>query len=173
MVFQITFFGMLFAFHVYYKNCNRSQQGVNPKWGKQMMESRGIFNGTFSIIEKGLDLRSLKHKLTTSNIANADTPNYKAFDLIIGEEMKKETGESKYLELTKTNSRHFPAKNNALDNMHLTPEKSIWTQRGDGNTVDIDKSMAKLAENNLMYNALAQSISKKFTHLKEVIQGGK
>ena len=144
-----------------------------PKWVKQKMESQGIFNGTFSIIEKVLDLRSTKHKLTISNIANADTPNYKAFDLIIEEEMKKEMGASRHLELAKTDSRHFPAKENALDNINLIPEKSIWTQKGDGNTVDIDKSMAKLAENNLMYNALARSISKKFTLLKEVIQGGK
>ena len=93
------------------------------------MESQGIFNGTFSIIEKVLDLRSTKHKLTISNIANADTPNYKAFDLIIEEEMKKEMGASRHLELAKTDSRHFPAKENALDNINLIPEKYEFTGR--------------------------------------------
>ncbi|MBW1941137.1 MAG: flagellar basal body rod protein FlgB, partial [Deltaproteobacteria bacterium] len=50
------------------------------------MESQGIFNKTFSILEKNLDLRSIKHNLIVSNIANMDTPNYKGFDLIVEEE---------------------------------------------------------------------------------------
>ena len=44
--------------------------------------------------------------------------------------------------------------------------------RGDGNTVDIDRTMGKLAENTLLYNAAAQLISKKFKGLKNVIKGG-
>jgi flagellar basal-body rod protein FlgB len=44
--------------------------------------------------------------------------------------------------------------------------------RGDGNTVDIDRSMADLAENNLLYNAAAQIIQQKFQALKSAILGG-
>ncbi len=39
--------------------------------------------------------------------------------------------------------------------------------------MDIDKAMADMAENNLMYNALAQILSKKFTGLKNAIQEGR
>jgi flagellar basal-body rod protein FlgB len=45
--------------------------------------------------------------------------------------------------------------------------------RGDGNTVNMEREMANLAENQLMYRASAQIVSKKFQSLKSVIQGGK
>ena len=41
------------------------------------------------------DLRSLKHNVTVSNIANKDTPNYKAFDLVVEEELEKGNGTGK------------------------------------------------------------------------------
>jgi flagellar basal-body rod protein FlgB len=45
--------------------------------------------------------------------------------------------------------------------------------RADGNTVDLDKTMGKLAENTILYRVAAQIISKKFIGLKNAIQGGK
>ena len=56
------------------------------------MESQGVFKGTFGVLEKAMDLRSTKHNVVMSNIANMDTPNYKAFDVIIEEEMEKSKG---------------------------------------------------------------------------------
>ena len=50
------------------------------------------------------------------------------------------------------------------------PEFSL---RGDGNTVDLDKTMGDMAENTLLFKTAAQIISKKFQGLKEVIKGGK
>jgi flagellar basal-body rod protein FlgB len=52
----------------------------------------------------------------------------------------------------------------------MTPP--AYSLRGDGNTVDIDRTMGKLAENTLMYRTTAQLISKKFKGLKNVINGG-
>jgi flagellar basal-body rod protein FlgB len=49
------------------------------------------------------------------------------------------------------------------------PDFSI---RGDGNTVDIDRTMGKLAQNTLLYNAAAQLLSSKFKGLKNAIKGG-
>jgi flagellar basal-body rod protein FlgB len=49
------------------------------------------------------------------------------------------------------------------------PELSL---RGDGNTVDIDRTMGQLAENTLLYKTAVQLISKKFNGLKNVIRGG-
>ncbi len=47
------------------------------------MESQGIYKGTLQLLERAMDLRSTKHNVVMSNIANMDTPNYKAFDVII------------------------------------------------------------------------------------------
>ena len=137
------------------------------------MESKWIFGGTISLLEKVLDLRSLKHNLIVSNIANVDTPNYKALDLDFKKELAKFMGAEKGDGLKRTQPAHLPGKGGSLDNVKprlvATSPLSI---KGDGNSVDIDKVMASQAENSLMYNVSAQIIYKKFLGLKSVIQGG-
>lgn len=138
------------------------------------MDSQGIFSGTISTVEKVLDLRSLKHNLIVSNIANVDTPRYKGFDMIIEEEIGKATGTNNSVNLTRTKDGHLPGRKISVGNPESKfVDKLPLSVRGDGNTVDIDKAMADMAENNLMYNALAQILSKKFTGLKTAIQEGR
>ena len=136
------------------------------------MEPQEIFGGTISLLEKTLDLRSMRHNLIISNVANIDTPNYKAFDIIIKEELEKTMGAEKAIKLENTRSKHLPGRETCPGNVKSrdSGDQQI-TLRNDGNSVDIDREMAKLSENNLMYNALAQIISRKFTGLKDVIKG--
>jgi len=125
-------------------------------------------------LEKALDLRSLKHNVTVSNIANKDTPNYKAFDLVVEEELEKVMGSEKEMGLKRSDQGHLPGRR--IGGSAVSPgidNTSQFSFKRDGNTVNIDKEMAKLSANNLMYDALAQIISKKFRGLKDVIQGGK
>ena len=138
------------------------------------MDSQGMFGGPFFTIEKVLDLRAFKHNLIVSNIANADTPNYKAFDLLLEQAMERVLQRNRNSDLMRTQPRHLPVREGNLEG--LKPKIVAVPQlspRVDGNTVDIDKMMAKLAENSLMYNALAQILSKKFAGLKYAIQEGK
>jgi flagellar basal-body rod protein FlgB len=138
------------------------------------MESQGLFKGTLPLLEKAMDLRSLKHNVTVSNIANKDTPNYKAFDLVVEEELEKVMGSEKELGLKRSRRGHLPGR--TIGGGAVRPgidDTSQLSFKRDGNTVNIDKEMAKLSENNLMYDVLAQIISKKFHGLKDVIQGGK
>lgn len=137
------------------------------------MKVQGMFSGVIPILEKVLDLRSMKHNSIASNIANMDTPNYKAFDVIVEQELGKAIGARKNVELEKTHSGHLPARETGLADIRPNVATSQQvTGRADGNSVDIDKEMAKMAENSLMYNASAQILSKKFQGLKKVIEGG-
>jgi len=137
------------------------------------MGLQGLFGGTVSILEKVLDLRAKKHNLITSNIANIDTPNYKGFDMVVEEELAKASGSGKNLGLTRTQPNHIVGGPFVRDNIaYRQTESSKFTVKGDGNTVDIDKEMASLAENSLMYRASAQIISRKFQGLKKAIDGG-
>jgi flagellar basal-body rod protein FlgB len=137
------------------------------------MESQGIYKGTFQLLERAMDLRSTKHNVVMSNIANMDTPNYKAFDVIIEEEMEKTKGSGDTTSVKKTHQMHLSGRNGSMGDVRPTLEETAQTTlRQDGNTVDIDREMAKLSENNLMYDALAQVISKKFQGLKDAIKGG-
>jgi flagellar basal-body rod protein FlgB len=137
------------------------------------MESQGVFKGTFGVLEKAMDLRSTKHNVVMSNIANMDTPNYKAFDVIIEEEMEKSTGQDDMTRVKRTHQKHLTGRHGTADDVQPTLDKTRQTTlRKDGNTVDLDREMAKLSENNLMYDALAQIVSKKFQGLKDAIKGG-
>ena len=139
------------------------------------MDTKRLFDSTINIAEKALNLRARRHELILSNIANADTPNYKAFDLLVDEALAKQSGSNEQVSLKKTNPSHFPI--NRLAEEEIQPQRmNISTQatlRGDGNTVDMDREMSTLAANQLQYKASAQILAKKFQALRSVIQGGK
>ena len=137
------------------------------------MPTNGIFSDTISLLERSLNLRSLQHRVLASNIANMDTPNYKAVEIAVAEEMNRNQGSGSGIQLVQTQPGHLPLKHSAADNVKLKfakpPEFSL---RGDGNTVDLDRTMGRLAENTLLYKTAAQIISRKFSGLKKAIKGG-
>ena len=138
------------------------------------MPTDKIFSDTMAILEKSLNLRSIQHKALASNIANMDTPNYKAVELDVTEKMNKNKGSVRSTALVRTHATHLPFRGDRADKVKLkavTPP--AYSLRGDGNTVDIDRTMGRLAENTLLYNATAQLIARKFKGLRNVIKGGK
>ncbi|NNK86292.1 MAG: flagellar basal body rod protein FlgB [Desulfobacterales bacterium] len=138
------------------------------------MESQRIFSQTVSILEKALDLRSKKHQVIASNIANMDTPDYKAFDVIVEKELQKVSGEKNSISLNQTNKAHMQPNGSTAEGVNVQIDSTQGLSlRGDGNTVDLDKQMTNMAENTLKYKAAAQMIHKKFQGLKSAIQGGK
>lgn len=137
------------------------------------METAKLFSGTIETLGRALDVRSRNHGVIVSNIANADTPNYKAFHLEVAQEMEKFAADPQRLRLRCTQPAHLPVQTASVPRSAAAVDRRPHlTLRGDGNTVDIDRSMAELAENNLMYNASAQIIQQKFQALKNVILGG-
>jgi len=135
--------------------------------------TNGIFRDTISLLERSLNLRSLQHRVLASNIANMDTPNYKAVELSVAEEMNGKQDSASGIQLVQTQPGHFPLKHNPAEQVKLkvaqSPEFSL---RGDGNTVDLDRTMGRMAENTLLYKTAAQIISQKFNGLRRAIKGG-
>ena len=137
------------------------------------MSSNGLFRNTISLLERSLNLRSLQHRVLASNIANMDTPNYKAVELAVAEEMNRNHDSGSGIQLVQTQPGHLPLKPNPVDHLKLKVAKSPeFSLRGDGNTVDLDRTMGKLAENTLLYKTAAQILSQKFSGLKNAIRGG-
>ncbi len=138
------------------------------------METNGIFDRTIDLAEKALNLRSRRHEVLLSNIANADTPNYKAFDLMVDEALAKEAPQANgQMALNRTNPGHLPA--GAPTGQMIQPQEINLspqvTLRGDGNTVDMDREMSALASNQLNYRVSTQILAKKFQRLRSIIQG--
>ena len=138
------------------------------------MPTDGIFNKTFAQLERALSLRSLNHRVLASNIANLDTPNYKAIELAVAEEMGQNKRSASKISIVRTHFKHLPVRNQGLENKKIRmADPPNFSLRGDGNTVDVDRTMGKLAKNTLLYNAATQLISGKFNGLKNAIKGGR
>jgi len=138
------------------------------------MEPQSIFSRTFSVLERGLDLRALKHNLIASNIANLETPNYKRFDLMVEKALTAMVEKSQTKVKNELRPGHIPLREVPYE--VTTPVQGFEVDKGsggNGESVDIDKEMASLSENNLMYNALAQILARKFLGLKNAIKEGR
>ena len=135
------------------------------------MPTNGLFRDTISLLERSLNIRSLQHRVLSSNIANMDTPNYKAVELAVAEEINRNQDSASSVQLVQTQPGHLPLKYSPADHVKLKiakpPEFSL---RGDGNTVDLDRTMGKLAENTLLFRTAAQLISQKFSGIKNCNQ---
>ncbi len=140
------------------------------------MTDKPLFDQTLTIAAKALDLRSRRHDAIVSNIVNADTPEYKAFDILVDKALadSSKTG-AEILDVQRSHPTHLPG-------TKMTPvgfgpyrveQPAGENLRGDGNTVDIEREMANLSSNQLMYKTTAQIISKKLQWLNTVIKGGK
>jgi flagellar basal-body rod protein FlgB len=139
------------------------------------MDENALFGGTLDLAVKSLNLRARRHKVIISNLANADTPDYKAFDLMVDEALGKRSAAASGLEMQRTHSGHLPTAVSASrgPSPQVVKIEAMNNLRGDGNTVDMDREMANLAENQLMYRTSARIASKKLQGLKNVIQGGR
>ncbi len=138
----------------------------------------GIFSSEiYQILEKSLNAASQQHKLISNNIANVDTPGYKTSEVVFQSKLQEilNNKEKNYLPLKITHPRHIPLLPDININ-NIEPEiitRAETTSRNDGNNVDIDIEMSKLAENTTYYSTLAQLMSLKLTMLKDAINEGR
>ncbi len=137
------------------------------------MPIQSLFDETMATLQKSLNTGSLRHKVLTSNIANIDTPNYKAFEVVMEDARKPNAHAKRPIEMVRTQPRHLSGRHSSSNPIEIkTVDSSGNNFRADGNTVDLDRAMGRLAENTLMYRTAAQIIKKKFQGLKNAIQGG-
>lgn len=116
--------------------------------------------------KKYLDLSSFKHKLTSGNIANVSTPGYKAENINFDSEYKKLTAKGSQLSGTMTHTNHIPTGNHAARGPKINAER---VKDNEMNSVDIDKEMSELAQNELRFTIGATLLQRKFEGLRKVI----
>ena len=133
-----------------------------------------LFDNTTNLLAKVMALRARNAEVISSNIANIDTPGYKARQVTFMDQLQEALGESNNLPLLKTNQRHFPIAHGLTEIEPLIQPQESSLAGFDRNTVDLDHEMAALAENSLNYNAAVQMLHKKLNILKNaIIEGGK
>ncbi|BAT71432.1 flagellar basal-body rod protein FlgB [Thermosulfidibacter takaii ABI70S6] len=123
-----------------------------------------------NITSKAMELLRKRHEFIASNIANADTPGYKAKRFSFEKQLQDavyRTG----LHLEVTHPLHISDIPVSLEEVKGDIFEERVPLRNDLNSVDIDKEMALLAQNQLKYDALAQAYYLQVAKLKYAITG--
>lgn len=124
-------------------------------------------------LQRSLDVQSLRSELVAANLANVDTPGYKARDVdftkVLATEEKRLGGS---LSMETSDPRHLSGNDGGSIPIEVQ-EDDESNMRVDGNTVDQDKELQKLAEIQLLYEASVTAITRKFTLISDVINNAK
>ena len=128
----------------------------------------------FSDREQALALRELRTELLTTNIANADTPNYQARDFDFASVLRDSGVETP--RLRRTSTLHQPATpGGSLIGHSLGVEAKYRVPMQptlDGNTVEMDVEQAAFAENAIRYRASLSFLDSQIRGLRFAIKGG-
>ena len=134
-----------------------------------------IFGKNISLLERSMTLRSRRNAMISSNIANRETPGYRAQDLVFDKALDRALHSDRPGPLKTSDPRHF-------DGVTREPIETVEgvqinshnpDPRMDGNTVNLDKEMSKLAENQLMFQFSVRVINSKLNGLKSAISESK
>lgn len=132
-----------------------------------------MFDKTTSALSTALNMRLLKHNVTSSNIANAETPGYHAKKIDFEEALARALDIDGLRSMNTSHGDHFHVGGGSAKvrpDIYENPEGAI---NNDGNTVDLEKEMSSLAENTIMYKAALQLINKKLAALRYAATEGR
>lgn len=119
-----------------------------------------LFDGLHDGLERVLDLRRTQHTLTAGNLANADTPGYRAKEIPFAEVL------GQVLDAAERGDAEPMA---GVQPVEMDPLP--WAL--DGNSVSPEREAVKLTENSLLYNALATGVNKRLALLRFAASDGK
>ena len=114
-----------------------------------------------TLMKKSLNFMSTRQTLISSNISNADTSGFKASDIDFQAQLRAAIGSKGSLNLKTTNEKHYGPSTATIMDLAADPFEEDAAAKSNGNNVDIDHEMAKMAENQILYNATVQLMMKR------------
>ena len=130
------------------------------------------WDGGTRLYEAALDVRSATHEIVASNVANEETPGYKASRLPFKEALDTALSETSPLEALRAHPKHFPIVNSNKQQF----QEAIRVEAGtahDGNSVNLEQEMTLMAENTLIYQAVSQILRGRFQAWSNAISEGR
>lgn len=128
------------------------------------------------VLSRSLDALATRQKVTANNVANVDTPNFKASEVRFENVLRRalEGNDGGNVLLARTSAGHMlPGGASSLSLQPEVVELSSTTLRNDGNNVDIEREMATLATTTLEFNALAEVLSRRFSMHRMIATDGR
>jgi flagellar basal-body rod protein FlgB len=125
------------------------------------------FDKALGIHADALQLRSRRLELLASNLANADTPNYKARDIDFRAALSQAQGGD--VGLMRTHASHLPMQGGGVggEPLYRIPNQPSL----DGNTVDAQLEQAAFSENAVQYQASLDFLNSRFRGLRTALKG--
>lgn len=116
-----------------------------------------IFETTLDVMERSMDVRMANQRLAASNLANINTPGYRARRIDFEATMRRVLEDPTEPE-------------SATPVIYQSPAPSLTL---DGNNVDLDEELSQIARNRLMYSLTSQMLAAKLRQFNSVIDGQK
>lgn len=129
-----------------------------------MSDLYGVIGG----LGRALDYHLNRQTVLSSNLANVDTPGFRAAELV-----RAEPGPSGgALRMTATSEAHIPHGADGSGDEYVRLEDRVSPPGADGNSVDLDWEMSKLQANNLRYDTVAKMVARQLGVLRYASNGG-
>lgn len=116
-------------------------------------------------LESALNETALRGQTLSQNIANADTPNYKAktvdFKKMLNHELQAHQSDPRHLNFS-----------SAGEDASVVRKETGTAVNNNGNNVDMDREMANLAKTQVKYQALTEQMNSQFNRFHSVLRGG-
>jgi flagellar basal-body rod protein FlgB len=134
-----------------------------------------IFNKTEAVLEESLNLRMQRHMVNLSNVTNSMTPGYRALGFDFEKQLQSAIGNSDQMPMNTSHPNHIRHPGIGADgvlkpDLYVKPTESIGN---DGNTVDVDKEMTEMAENQIVYRATIEILNRQLGMIRYGINGGR
>lgn len=124
-----------------------------------------------SVLQRALDGTWQKQKAIANNIANAETPGYKAIEVSFEESLEREVQK---LSSKMNSGEEFSQGLEGIENAEIEAYADYSTsERADGNNVNLDKENIEMAKTQLQYTYLTRSMTDMFSRLRYAISEGK
>lgn len=135
----------------------------------------GLFNFSDKLQIESLNQRNRRSEVITSNIANAETPGYRAFGYDFEKQLQDLAKMNEPIAVKVSDPRHMrnnftKADGTIKPEVFVRPTESVDE---DGNTVDMDAEMAQLAQNQILFKTAVETLNRKIGTLRYAINGGR
>lgn len=135
----------------------------------------GKLDAALHVQSEALKLRAQRQEALAANLANADTPNYKAVDFKFSDALRQAVGmpggsQLSTVSMARTSAAHLAPQGSTLSTAQLlyrTPTQAAV----DGNTVDMNVEQANFADNAVRYEASLRFLNGQIKTLLSAIQG--
>lgn len=132
-----------------------------------------LFNDNAMLVSKiALNGLSTRQQLISRNLANIDTPGYRAQQLNFESVLRKAAQPDTELRMASTHGAHLASPSRVAASSFSVSFRQGGSYRADGNNVDLDTELLDMSQTGIQFEAVSQSVTKKLTLLKTIAMSG-